>query len=102
MRIAPLLEAHAVVDADAGEQRHLLAAQAVHPPATTAVRQLDVLRADQLAPGAEVLADEIAVRHCAQPYAQRPARSWPCHYQDRRGSCRPAHRVGHSAAWLPH
>ena len=58
--VASLLEPHVVVRADAREHRHLLAAQSGDAAAAAPqVRQADLLGADELAAGAQVLADRI-------------------------------------------
>jgi hypothetical protein len=61
--VTPLLQAHVVVAADAGEHRDLLAAQSAHSATAAEVRHADVRRVDQFTPGAEVLADQVLVGH---------------------------------------
>src|SRR5882757_838450 len=63
MLVASLLEAYVVVAADAGQHRDLLAAQARHASAASGVGDADVLRPDELTPGAQVFADQVLVRH---------------------------------------
>jgi hypothetical protein len=63
MLIAPLLEAHVVVDADAGQQRDLLAPQPGHPAATAEIGQRHVLGTRELAARAQVVADQVLARH---------------------------------------
>src|SRR6478672_316356 len=63
MLVASLLEAYVVVAADAGQHRDLLAAQAGNASAAAGVGDPDVLRPDELTPGAQVLADQVLVRH---------------------------------------
>src|SRR5882724_7015 len=63
MLVASLLEAYVVVAADAGQHRDLLAAQAGHASAAAGVGDADVLRPDELTPGAQVFADQVLVRH---------------------------------------
>jgi hypothetical protein len=61
--VASLLEAHVVVDAHAGQQRHLLAPQPGDPAAGADVGKPGLLRPDQLAPGPEIFADRVVRRH---------------------------------------
>jgi short chain dehydrogenase len=63
MLVESLLQAHVVVAADAGQHRDFLAAQPGHPAAAAGVGDADVLRRDQLAPGAQVFADQVVLRH---------------------------------------
>src|ERR1700722_517576 len=63
MLVTALLQAHVIVAADPGQQRHLLPAQPAHPPAAAGIRKADVLRRDQLTPGPQVLPDQVLLRH---------------------------------------
>src|SRR6202042_534921 len=73
MLVAPLLEPHVVVGADAGEHRHLLAAQSGDAAAAASqVRQADLLGADQLAARPQVLADRVLAG--GHPTRVRPSR----------------------------
>jgi hypothetical protein len=56
------LQAHVVLGADTGQQRHLLPAQALHPPAGALRGKAGVGGGDPSAPGGEELADRRA-RH---------------------------------------
>jgi hypothetical protein len=60
--LATLLEANVVVDAHTCEHRQLLPAQPRHAPAPVALDP-DVLRLDQLAPGAQELSDAVVGLH---------------------------------------
>src|ERR1700730_10974808 len=69
MLVAPLLETHVVVAADAGQHRHFLAAQPAYAAATAGVWDADVLRLNQVTPGAQILADQVLMLHSTQRYA---------------------------------
>ncbi len=85
MRVAALLEPDVVVDADAGEQRELLAPQAGHP-APAQVGQSDVVGRDERAPGAEELAEPVVrVAHgVLDATARARPRRWPWRSPGRR------------------
>ena len=59
----PALEAGVVVDADAGEHRHLLAAQPEHATGAAEDRQTGLLRRDPGTPRGQELTDLAAVVH---------------------------------------
>jgi hypothetical protein len=63
MLVSPLFEAYVVVAADAGQHCHLFAAQAGHAPSAAEVGDADVVWPYELAPGTQVLTDEVVVRH---------------------------------------
>ena len=63
MLIAALLEAHVVVGADARQQRHLLASQPGHAPASREIRKPNLLGPDQFTAGTQILANQIVLRH---------------------------------------
>jgi hypothetical protein len=61
--VASLLEPHVVVDAHAGQQRDLLAAQPAHAAAAAEAGKRNVLGTDQLTARSKVLADEVVACH---------------------------------------
>ena len=76
MPVAALLEPHVVVGGDAGQQRELLAPEAGHAAAAE-VGQADVLGPDELAPGAEEVADAVVGLHGIERSAPRAAEGGP-------------------------
>jgi NAD(P)-dependent dehydrogenase (short-subunit alcohol dehydrogenase family) len=65
MLVTPLLEPHVVVGADAGEHRDLLATEAGHAPAAGQLREPNIRGLQELAPRAQVLADQVLARQVA-------------------------------------
>src|ERR1700729_1371954 len=77
MLVTALLQAHVIVAADPGQQRHLLPAQPAHPPAAAGIRKADVLRRDQLTPGPQVPPHLVFPRPGPPHGPPRPARPAP-------------------------
>ena len=70
--VAALLQPHVIVGAHASSQRHLRAPQSSDAAAPTQVLDADVVGSDKLAPGAEVLPDEVLAGH-SQNFTPTPA-----------------------------
>src|SRR5690606_19100884 len=101
--VAALLEAHEVVDADAGQHGQLLPAQA-GCAAPTAARQADLSGRHALAPGPQEPSELTGVtRHGVQCARGRAGSAWPCDSQDAgvRGRTRPAPAAATGGRWAP-
>src|SRR5690606_13755599 len=75
--IAPLLQPQVVVGADAGELRNLLATQSRHT-ADSDGRDPDLLRGDELAPGAQIRTEQVLIVHAHQATHDHDGAGWPC------------------------